>query len=148
MSASLPPHSVSTTLGGFPASPARRSAPCGITRSRPSSLGDEGDSCVLHCDRGLHGPRHLSRHSGIALKTRASFTEPIAVIFDWRWRCRRSSLTSSLRETPCYYWRGSPGSSNILRLLGPRLVDIRRRARPPLLRGKNSLICGIIDDAA
>jgi len=57
-------------------------------------------------------------------------------------------LDAEFGETPRYYWRGSPGSSNILRLLGPRLVDIRRRARPPLLRGKNSPICGIIDDAA
>jgi hypothetical protein len=36
----------------------------------------------------------------------------------------------------------------MLTLLCPNWLEARKRARPPLLRGKNSLICGMIDEVA
>src|SRR5215469_7551088 len=57
MSASLPPHSVSITPGGFLASLAPRLARCGITRSRPSSPGDEGE---VRVSRGTADPTALA----------------------------------------------------------------------------------------
>ena len=35
----------------------------------------------------------------------------------------------------------------MLMVLEPKVVDISRRARPPLFLGKNPLICGMIEDA-